>query len=98
MEDTVLDGKTETERVVSAIWEHELGQTVVLPENDFFELGGDSLHVLNMLLRVQSQLGIELSPGVLFECPTLRDFCQRLEGTKSPAQSVHSMECLEGIV
>jgi acyl carrier protein len=84
------------QRIVGAIWEKELGVARVVPESDFFELGGDSLRILNMLLRLESELGIEVAAGALFEAPTLREFCALLAGEPPRAAEPASPAILEG--
>lgn len=59
---------------VSEIWQKELNVPVLQDSDDFFSQSGDSLNMLNMLFRVNSAFRIELSPGALFENPTLQGF------------------------
>jgi len=66
---------TPTEKIVAEIWERDLSATGIGPSSDFFELGGDSLQMLNMLFHVKGALGVELPPGALFENSSLRAFC-----------------------
>lgn len=49
-----------------------LGRDDVLPGDDFFALGGDSLQALQILTRAQELFGIELPPDTLFRHPTPR--------------------------
>jgi acyl carrier protein len=65
---------TSTESVVARIWEKELSATGITPGSDFFELGGDSLQMLNLLFQIKVALGVELSPAALFENSSLRAF------------------------
>lgn len=66
---------TPTETVVAKIWEKDLLASSIGPDSDFFELGGDSLRMLNMLFHVKGTLSVELPPGALFENSSLRAFC-----------------------
>ena len=66
---------TTTEAVVAKIWEKDLLAPGIGSNSDFFELGGDSLRMLNMLFHVKGALGVELPPGALFENSSLRAFC-----------------------
>ncbi len=49
--------------------------------DDFFELGGHSLLVMQVIVRVRSQLGQEIAMGELFECSRFGDFADRLAVT-----------------
>ncbi len=62
--------------VVTAIWATVLNALDVHVTSDFFDLGGDSLKMLTMLFQVTEQTGVEVTPAVLFENPTLEAFCR----------------------
>ena len=62
--------RTESERVLAAIWAEVLGQSRVGRLDNFFELGGDSINTLQVLARAH-QRGLKLSPKQLFEHPTV---------------------------
>jgi acyl carrier protein len=68
-----------TEVIVAQIWAEELCVTAVGPDSDFFELGGDSLLMFNMLFRVAERLKIETPHSMLLEASTLRSFCLGLD-------------------
>ena len=74
---------TATERLVSLIWASELALTDICPDSDFFELGGDSLRMLNVLFRISETLGVDMMPGALFEQPTLRGFCRSIDAARA---------------
>jgi acyl carrier protein len=49
-----------------------LGSPDIGPDDDFFDLGGDSLSAISLMTSISVRLGVELSVGVLFERPTAR--------------------------
>jgi non-ribosomal peptide synthetase component F/acyl carrier protein len=55
------------------IWSAVLAIDDVQDEDDFFELGGDSLGAALLTARVRAELGVDLPAGVLFEHPTLME-------------------------
>jgi len=70
-------GRTPRDRIekkVAAIWEAVLDIHGVGLDDDFFDLGGDSLRTVDVLLRVEEAFSISLSPLSLVEHPLLGDF------------------------
>ncbi|WP_214102984.1 phosphopantetheine-binding protein [Acrocarpospora catenulata] len=57
---------TPTESAVAEIWTELLGQAPPSTHDDFFELGGQSLTMVQFLARVEEQYGVELPIDVLF--------------------------------
>jgi acyl carrier protein len=49
------------------------------PEDDFFELGGDSLTAVRVLARLAEQLDVKLALRDLFDHPTVGDLAGRAE-------------------
>jgi acyl carrier protein len=64
-----------TERVVAGIWQGVLSCAEVKADDDFIQLGGDSILMMMVLFQVRESFGVDLPPGTLFESPKLRDFC-----------------------
>lgn len=79
MAEHLAEFSTSTERIVSRIWAGQFPLQRIRPDSDFFSLGGDSLLMLEMLFQVSQELGLDVSPGILFEEPTLRGFCFRFD-------------------
>ena len=69
----------EVERQVAAIFASSLMLDDVGLDDDFFDLGGDSLKAVLAVANVTSQLGFTVPIEALFETRTLRNFCQFLE-------------------
>jgi acyl-coenzyme A synthetase/AMP-(fatty) acid ligase/acyl carrier protein len=70
---------TPAERVVAAVWADELGVASVGIEDDFFELGGDSLTAVRVLAQLARRLDVKLTLRDLFDNPTVRDIACRVE-------------------
>jgi acyl carrier protein len=49
----------------------EVDPGTVGDDDDFFELGGDSLLVIKLVARIRRTLSRELSPGDVFDHPTV---------------------------
>ncbi|MEU2758456.1 amino acid adenylation domain-containing protein, partial [Streptomyces albidoflavus] len=65
--------RTETERVLCAIWAEVLGRERIGTGDDFFALGGDSITSLKITSRVRSALRRDLTPRALFDHPTVAE-------------------------
>jgi acyl carrier protein len=63
-----------TEAAVAALW-HEVLQTSepLSATDDFFAMGGSSMHMVMLEYRLQEEFSIELPAGVLLGAPTLRE-------------------------
>jgi thioesterase domain-containing protein len=60
-------------------WEELVGRKGVGISEDFFvDLGGDSILGMQLLARLERRWGYRLSPGQLFECPTIEQLAVRL--------------------
>ncbi|GLY18036.1 AMP-binding protein [Kineosporia rhizophila] len=72
---------SEWEEVVRALWCSVLALPEVGLEDDFFELGGDSLAAESLMSRMASELGVptaEAQTTVLVQAPTLGEFAERV--------------------
>ncbi|ANZ40480.1 hypothetical protein BBK82_35175 [Lentzea guizhouensis] len=65
-----VEPRTEPERVLAGIWAQVLGLDRVGVEDDFFELGGDSIISIQVVSRAR-QAGYGLAPRDLFSHPTV---------------------------
>ena len=74
-----ISPRTETERMIAAIWESVLGLTESDVTANFFELGGHSLLATQVVSRLQEQCGVQLPVRALFESPTIARLAERLE-------------------
>jgi acyl carrier protein len=48
-------------------------------DDDFFELGGDSLLVIKLVARIRRNLDVEISPGDIFDHPTVRGLARFIQ-------------------
>ena len=53
------------------LWTAVLYRDVIAAEDDFFDLGGDSLAAVELINRVNAELGVSLDTVALFDHPTL---------------------------
>ncbi|MEU0878094.1 non-ribosomal peptide synthase/polyketide synthase [Lentzea sp. NPDC005914] len=63
--------RTSSERAVAAAWTEVLGVDQVGVHDNFFALGGDSILSIRVVARLRAAFGVQVSPRVLFQHPTV---------------------------
>lgn len=69
---TFLPPASEQERLLAACWADLLAVSPVGRDDDFFALGGHSLHAIQLMMRLR-RLGMAVEMKTLFAFPRLRD-------------------------
>jgi acyl-CoA synthetase (AMP-forming)/AMP-acid ligase II/aryl carrier-like protein len=62
---------TAVEKLLATIWAEVLGLNAVCRTDNFLELGGDSILMVQVHARIRDRLGLELPFAELFNAPTL---------------------------
>jgi amino acid adenylation domain-containing protein len=84
---------TERETAIAALWREVLGADRIGAEDNFFDLGGNSLSLIRLAQRLAEVMGSTATAVDLFRFPTVRaqaDFLAGAEGAgldRSPAQT-----------
>lgn len=63
--------QTPSEQLVARIWERVLQQKALGLEDRFFDLGGDSLKAVQIMMEIQQQAGVALPFETIFEASNL---------------------------
>lgn len=75
---------TALEQRLLEIWSDALGRDDFGVEDDFFDLGGDSLHAVRIIGRLRAELGIhqagDEAVDMLFQAPTVAELAKALTG------------------
>jgi acyl-coenzyme A synthetase/AMP-(fatty) acid ligase/acyl carrier protein len=68
-----------TSDTLAGIWARVLGLDEVGPDEDFFELGGNSLSTIQVAFEIREAFGIELPLRAFFRAPTVRALAHLVE-------------------
>ncbi|MDQ1350779.1 MAG: hypothetical protein QG657_1081 [Acidobacteriota bacterium] len=71
--------ETEVEQKLALIWQELLGIDQVGRNDDFFELGGDSLKATLMAAKIKQAFDINISVGEVFNSPRLAELAVQME-------------------
>jgi amino acid adenylation domain-containing protein len=78
--------QTEVEERIAAIWRSALQLEIVGTQDNFFDLGGHSLHMLQIQTRLQADLDRQISIAELFQFPTIRSLAKHFNQSKDELQ------------
>ncbi len=76
---TPAEALTPTEQIISAAWSEILGCDNISIYDNFFKLGGHSLHVMQFVSRISIAMNIENLVKKLFANPTIAELAKELE-------------------
>ena len=72
-------------RRLAPIWERLLKVTNLSEHDEFFELGGDSILAVSLLLSIEAEFGRRLTMAALFEAPTIARMAALLDASQDAA-------------
>ncbi len=75
----IIPPRNEIESRLLDIWQKELAIQELSVLDDFFEIGGDSLKAVQLVLSINKTLDLNLPLQVLFEDPTVADLARRID-------------------
>ncbi len=79
---------------LAKMWEGILGISPISIEDNFFDLGGNSLQAIQLCGQISKQLGRSLLPAALFRAPTIKQVVKllRQETNSRPLSSLVAVE------
>jgi len=78
--------ETESEKLLARVWSELLGIRQIGINDDFFQLGGHSLHAVRLFVAVKKHYGISLPLSTLFDKPNIRALAALLDA-QSPQKT-----------
>ncbi|MBO0993816.1 non-ribosomal peptide synthetase, partial [Bacillus sp. SD088] len=78
-ETSILEPRSETERVLVGIYQDVLGVKQISVDDHFFEQGGHSLKATKVMNQIEVRLGIRLPLKTIFTHPTVEQLGQQIE-------------------
>jgi amino acid adenylation domain-containing protein len=85
-EHAIEDTRTPIEDVLVSIWSNVLGLKSIGLNDNFFEIGGHSLKVMQVMARVRDSFSIDLPLQTLFQEPTIAGLSREIESTYQTQQ------------
>jgi aspartate racemase len=80
LQETARPGRSELEEQIAGVWQKVLGLKEVNLDDNFFDLGGDSLQLLEAHAQLQAGISPEIQVADLFEYSTIRALAHKLAG------------------
>jgi acetoacetyl-CoA synthetase len=77
----------EREARLSAIWRAALSADAVGRDDDFFDLGGDSLMTVGLFLEIERAFGVKLPVTAIYDAPTIASQLDMIAAESRPAFS-----------
>ena len=81
----IEDNYTETEFKIAQIWNQVLGIEEIGLHDNFFDLGGHSLHATQVISKIRAEFDIELALRVLFEVTSIIDLARIIDSSDRKA-------------
>jgi phthiocerol/phenolphthiocerol synthesis type-I polyketide synthase E len=74
----------ETTQRLLAMWRELLGLDSVGPDDNYFDLGGDSALAVHLFARIEKEFGVKLPLATLFEAQTVSELTEVLRSKAQP--------------
>jgi acyl carrier protein len=75
--------QTPLESAIADIWADILGVRDIALDQDFFELGGTSLHAARAVTKTRAAFEVKLSAQTLLDHSTLSDFAAQVDAARA---------------
>ncbi|MGM9979487.1 MAG: amino acid adenylation domain-containing protein [Clostridium sp.] len=79
---------TKTEKILGKIWQKEFGINEINIEDDFFELGGDSISSLRISNSINKEFNTNLSSAIIMNYPQFERLAEYIEINKIETEKI----------
>lgn len=86
-ENTYIAPQSETQQRIAETWQELFGIPRVGIDEDFFQLGGDSLKAIVILSKINQRLQVELGLSEVLSKPTIKELAQYIETSRKTCQT-----------
>jgi amino acid adenylation domain-containing protein len=70
----------ETEAIIATIWRRLFKRDAIDRNDDFFDLGGDSLMTINLMFEIEQTLSVSLPVTAIYDAPTIASLAAIVDG------------------
>ena len=74
-----------TTKQLTQIWQEILGVDSIAPDQNYFDLGGDSSVAVQLFAQIDKVFGVKLPLATLFDAPTIEELARILRREEAPA-------------
>lgn len=79
MGESPAEQATSTEKKLTELWQDAFGISRAGLDEDFFDLGGNSLVAVQLAVRIRDTFGVNVPGVAVLEYPTVRDLARRVD-------------------
>jgi FkbH-like protein/non-ribosomal peptide synthase protein (TIGR01720 family) len=83
-----VDSITDTEKQIAQIWGEQLGFEEIDLNDNYYDIGGDSIIALNIVNQINKRLGINIDVTQLLSNQTIKDLSKQID-----LMSIKNQEC-----
>ncbi|CAM4851341.1 unnamed protein product, partial [Rotaria magnacalcarata] len=83
----MIQAETPMEHALLTIWQRVLHTDTISIDDNFFQLGGDSILGIQLISSVRREYGIPMTIQQLFDAPTIRTLAEKLVSLSLPLSS-----------
>ncbi|MGE5398815.1 MAG: amino acid adenylation domain-containing protein [Ignavibacteriales bacterium] len=80
----------ETENIIAGVWKEVLRRENISSQDNFFEIGGNSIKAIQVMSKVQKRLGKKTFLNLIFQQPTIKQMAAIITGTEERLKNLET--------